>query len=157
MMQGQTVVVVTSGANMNFDRLRLVAELAGVGARTEAMLVTTIPERPGAFHAFAGAALMQTDTQVTEFKYRWVAAWLPAGRHQAMHASMVSCFWCGIHAWSDVPPLPRAGHSPWCIQLASMQAMPCCLRLDRCQGAHAGVCMHVQVCGRGPGPHPVER
>ena len=68
--QGKTVVVVTSGANMNFDRLRLVAELAGVGARQEAMLVTTIPERPGAFQTFADAALMQTDLQVTEFKYR---------------------------------------------------------------------------------------
>ena len=65
------MVVVTSGANMNFDRLRLVAELAGVGARQEAMLVTTIPERPGAFHAFADAALLQTHIQVTEFKYRW--------------------------------------------------------------------------------------
>lgn len=59
---------------MNFDRLRLVAELAGVGAKSEAMLVTTIPERPGAFHAFADAALMQTDIQVTEFKYRCAGA-----------------------------------------------------------------------------------
>ncbi len=42
--QGATVVCVTSGANMNFDRLRLVSELAGVGARQEAMLATTIPE-----------------------------------------------------------------------------------------------------------------
>ncbi|KAK9812160.1 hypothetical protein WJX73_001112 [Symbiochloris irregularis] len=72
-LKDKTVVVVTSGANMNFDRLRLVAELAGVGAKSEAMLVTTIPERPGAFHAFADAALMQTDIQVTEFKYRYAA------------------------------------------------------------------------------------
>jgi threonine dehydratase len=42
--QGETVVAVTSGANMNFDRLRLVSELAQVGARREAMLATTIPE-----------------------------------------------------------------------------------------------------------------
>ena len=59
---------------MNFDRLRLVAELAGVGARQESMLVTTIPERPGAFQAFADAALMQTDLQVTEFKYRYASS-----------------------------------------------------------------------------------
>lgn len=64
------MVVVTSGANMNFDRLRLVAELAGVGSRQEAMLITTIPERPGAFQAFTDAALAQSDIQVTEFKYR---------------------------------------------------------------------------------------
>ena len=38
------MVCVTSGANMNFDRLRMVSELAGVGARREAMLATTIPE-----------------------------------------------------------------------------------------------------------------
>ena len=42
--QGSTVVAVTSGANMNFDRLRLVSELAQVGAQREAMLATTIPE-----------------------------------------------------------------------------------------------------------------
>ena len=42
--KGQTLVCVTSGANMNFDRLRLVSELADVGARAEAMLMTVIPE-----------------------------------------------------------------------------------------------------------------
>jgi len=47
-LKGQTVVAVTSGANMNFDQLRLVAELAGVGA-AEAMLSVVIPERPGTF------------------------------------------------------------------------------------------------------------
>ena len=55
---------------MNFDRLQLVAELASVGARTEATFATTIPERPGAFAAFVAAALDGTDTQVTELKYR---------------------------------------------------------------------------------------
>ena len=55
---------------MNFDRLRLVAELAGVGARQEAMLVTTIPELPGSFMRFASTALAESDLQVTEFKYR---------------------------------------------------------------------------------------
>lgn len=43
-LKDKTCVVVTSGANMNFDRLRLVSELADVGARKEAMLATTIPE-----------------------------------------------------------------------------------------------------------------
>ncbi len=43
------MVCITSGANMNFERLRLVAELANVGGRTEATLTTTIPERAGAF------------------------------------------------------------------------------------------------------------
>ena len=69
--QGETVVAVTSGANMNFDRLRLVAELAGVGATQEAMLVTTIPELPGSFTRFTSTALADSNLSITEFKYRW--------------------------------------------------------------------------------------
>ncbi|CAG9462070.1 unnamed protein product [Pedinophyceae sp. YPF-701] len=73
--RGTTAVCVTSGANMNFDRLRLVSELADVGARSEAMLVTTIPESPGSFSDFVevgyyGAA-PQDAAEVTEFKYRY--------------------------------------------------------------------------------------
>jgi threonine dehydratase len=50
------VVAVTSGANMNFERLRLVSDLAALGSRAEAMFATTIPERPGSFRAFVAAA-----------------------------------------------------------------------------------------------------
>jgi threonine dehydratase len=46
--QGLTVAVVASGANMNFDRLRMVAERAGTGAHAEAMLATFISEEKGA-------------------------------------------------------------------------------------------------------------
>ena len=73
-MQGKAVVAITSGANMNFDRLRLVAELAGVGATQEAMLVTTIPEAPGSFGRFVSAALADSNLQLTEFKYRCICA-----------------------------------------------------------------------------------
>ena len=69
-MQGKTVVAITSGANMNFDRLRLVADLAAVGARQEAVFVTTIPEKIGSFQHFMDVALADTDIQITEFKYR---------------------------------------------------------------------------------------
>ncbi|GLC42052.1 hypothetical protein PLESTB_001062900 [Pleodorina starrii] len=73
-LKGATVVAVTSGANMNFERLRLVAELANVGGRTEATLTTTIPERPGAFKEFISIALSSdSDLSVTEFKYRYSA------------------------------------------------------------------------------------
>jgi len=73
-VKGATVVCVTSGANMNFDRLRLVSELAEIGARREAMLATTIPEERGSFLKFINAALAdeRTDT-ITEFKYRFSA------------------------------------------------------------------------------------
>ena len=69
-VQDQTVVCVTSGANMNFDRLRLVSELADIGALREAMLATSIPESPGAFLTFINSALADTNQEVTEFKYR---------------------------------------------------------------------------------------
>lgn len=72
-LTGQTVVAVTSGANMNFDRLRLVADLADVGGKREAMLAVTIPETPGAFADMVATALNGTDIQVTEFKYRYEA------------------------------------------------------------------------------------
>ena len=60
----------TSGANMNFDRLRLVSELADIGALREAMLATTIPESPGAFMHFINTVMADTNQDVTEFKYR---------------------------------------------------------------------------------------
>lgn len=69
-LQGKTVVAVTSGANINFERLRLVSELADLGASTEVMMATTIPERPGAFREFVQAATGSGDLSVTEFKYR---------------------------------------------------------------------------------------
>ncbi len=70
MAQGISAVAVTSGANMNFDRLRLVTELAGIGALKEAMLATTMPERQGSFKDFLDIALDNSDLQITEFKYR---------------------------------------------------------------------------------------
>src|SRR5881396_754463 len=63
----QTLVVVLSGANMNFDRLRFVAERAEVGEAREALLAVTIPERPGAFREFCATIGRRV---VTEFNYR---------------------------------------------------------------------------------------
>lgn len=50
--KNQNVVVITSGANMNFDRLRLVTELAGIGRQQEAVLTTYMPDDPGSFKQF---------------------------------------------------------------------------------------------------------
>ncbi len=63
----QRLVAVLSGANMNFDRLRFVAERAEVGEAREALLGVTIPERPGAFREFCAALGRHV---VTEFNYR---------------------------------------------------------------------------------------
>ncbi|MBI4887095.1 MAG: threonine ammonia-lyase, biosynthetic [Acidobacteria bacterium] len=63
----RTLVAVLSGANMNFDRLRFVAERAEVGEAREALLAVTIPERHGAFREFCAAIGKRV---VTEFNYR---------------------------------------------------------------------------------------
>ncbi|KAI7329089.1 Threonine dehydratase [Hortaea werneckii] len=62
------LVAVASGANMNFDRLRFVAERAAIGEKKEAILAVTIPERPGAFARLVAAV---NPMNVTEFCYRY--------------------------------------------------------------------------------------
>ncbi|MCJ1391020.1 Threonine dehydratase biosynthetic, chloroplastic [Xylographa bjoerkii] len=66
--QGRSLVAIASGANMNFDRLRFVAERAALGEKKEALLSVNIPERPGAFAELVKAVLPQA---VTEFSYRY--------------------------------------------------------------------------------------
>jgi threonine dehydratase len=65
--KGQTLVTVLSGANMNFDRLRFVAERAEVGEAREALLAIILPERPGAFRELCTLLGRRV---VTEFNYR---------------------------------------------------------------------------------------
>ncbi|GGJ89591.1 threonine ammonia-lyase, biosynthetic [Deinococcus aquiradiocola] len=62
------LVALTCGANVNFDRLRHIAERAEIGEQREAILAVTIPERPGAFLAFCRAL---GERNVTEFNYRY--------------------------------------------------------------------------------------
>jgi threonine dehydratase len=64
---GARLVAILSGANMNFDRLRFVAERAEVGEAREAILGVTIPERAGAFRDFCATIGRRV---VTEFNYR---------------------------------------------------------------------------------------
>jgi threonine dehydratase len=64
----RTYIAIACGANMNFDRLRFVAERAELGERREAILAVTIPERPGSFREFC--ALLGTRS-ITEFNYRY--------------------------------------------------------------------------------------
>jgi threonine dehydratase len=61
------LVAILSGANMNFDRLRFVAERAELGEAREALFAVTIPERPGAYRDFCAALGPRI---VTEFNYR---------------------------------------------------------------------------------------
>jgi threonine dehydratase len=62
------VVAINSGANVNFDRLRHVAERADLGGEREALLAVTIPERPGSFLRFCE---LLGNRSVTEFNYRY--------------------------------------------------------------------------------------
>ncbi len=62
------LVTINSGANLNFDRLRHIAERAELGERREALLAVTIPERKGAYLDFIRAVGPRA---VTEFNYRW--------------------------------------------------------------------------------------
>ncbi len=67
-LQGKTLVGIASGANMNFDRLRFIAERAELGEQREAILAVTIPEQAGAFKAFCR---LLGDRNITEFNYRF--------------------------------------------------------------------------------------
>ena len=65
--KGKTFVAITCGANMNFDRLRFVAERAEVGEQREALFAVTIPEQRGSFKRFCE---LLGPRSVTEFNYR---------------------------------------------------------------------------------------
>ncbi len=65
--RGETYVAITCGANMNFDRLRFVAERAEVGEEREALFAVTIPEERGSFRRFCE---LIGPRAVTEFNYR---------------------------------------------------------------------------------------
>ncbi|HSW23776.1 MAG TPA: threonine ammonia-lyase, biosynthetic [Burkholderiaceae bacterium] len=66
-LKGQTLAAITCGANMNFDRLRFVAERAEFGEQREALFAVTIPERRGSFKQFCELIGQRA---VTEFNYR---------------------------------------------------------------------------------------
>jgi threonine dehydratase len=67
-LKGETLVPIACGANMNFDRLRFVAERAEIGEKREAILAVTIPETPGSFRKFCS---LLGKRNITEFNYRY--------------------------------------------------------------------------------------
>jgi threonine dehydratase len=73
--RNRRLIAVASGANVNFDRLRHVAERAEIGERHEAVFAVTIPERPGALKRFCAAV---GNHNITEFNYRYAD---PGGAH----------------------------------------------------------------------------
>jgi threonine dehydratase len=65
---GANLVAINCGANINFDRLRHVAERAELGERREVLLAVTIPEQPGSFRKFCQVIGKRS---ITEFNYRY--------------------------------------------------------------------------------------
>jgi len=68
---GKALAAIASGANVNFDRLRHIAERAEIGDAHETLLAVTIPEKPGSFRRFLGCLGRRV---VTEFNYRYASA-----------------------------------------------------------------------------------
>ena len=66
-LRDRDLVAIACGANVNFDRLRHIAERAELGEEREALLAVTIPERPGSFKTFCA---LLGPRNVTEFNYR---------------------------------------------------------------------------------------
>jgi len=67
-IRNQTLIAIDCGANVNFDRLRHIAERAEIGERREALLAVTIPERPGSLREFCHTIGHRS---ITEFNYRY--------------------------------------------------------------------------------------
>jgi threonine dehydratase len=67
-IEGETLVPISSGANMNFDRLRYVAERSEIGENREAILAVEIPEKAGSFQKFCSILEKRS---ITEFNYRY--------------------------------------------------------------------------------------
>ncbi len=70
-LEGRTLVTISCGANVNFDRLRHIAERAAVGEQTEMLLAAEIPEEPGSFRHFCETIGRRA---ITEFNYRYADA-----------------------------------------------------------------------------------
>ena len=66
--ENQNLVAILSGANVNFDRLRYISEVAEIGEGREIILAVTIPEQPGSFQKFCS---LIGKRPITEFNYRY--------------------------------------------------------------------------------------
>ncbi len=67
-MENEQLVAINSGANINFDRLRHVAERSEIGERREVLFATKIDEQPGSFQKFCNTL---GERGITEFNYRY--------------------------------------------------------------------------------------
>ncbi|ONK65295.1 uncharacterized protein A4U43_C07F35660 [Asparagus officinalis] len=98
-LKGESVVALTTGANMNFDRLRLVTELADVGRKREAVLATFLSKERGSFKQFCK---LVGPVNITEFKYR----------HDPSKEEATVLYSVGVHTDSELKAMTnRMEHS----------------------------------------------
>ncbi|KAK9904777.1 hypothetical protein WJX75_002298 [Coccomyxa subellipsoidea] len=114
-LKGKTMVAVTSGANMNFDRLRLVTELADLGANREAMLVSRISGRPGTLREFVNLAVPEgTQLNITELRHRYTedrecqVLWSVGLRNESDLASVLERVTAGGTPTQDISSIEEA-------------------------------------------------
>lgn len=67
-VEGKNFISILSGANVNFDRLRYISEVAEIGEGREVIMAVSIPERPGSFQQFCN---LLGKRPITEFNYRY--------------------------------------------------------------------------------------
>ncbi|KAF9170902.1 hypothetical protein BGX21_002561 [Mortierella sp. AD011] len=93
----KTCVAVTSGANMNFERLRFVAERSLLGEQKEALISAVIPERPGEFMKLY---MHIHPLMVTEFSYRYDS--------DGKQAHIFMSFLCNQDRRNELPPIMKS-------------------------------------------------
>lgn len=125
---GANLIAINSGANINFDRLRHVAERAELGERREALLAVTIPEQPGSFRRFCQTIGKRS---ITEFNYRY------ADTHQAQ-------------VFAGIQLTEGDGEKNWIIETLREHGYPV---LDLSDNEMAKLHIRYMVGGHAPGIH----
>ena len=128
----QSLVALLSGANINFDRLRFVAERAEVGESRETLIAITLPERAGSFQKFCSVIGRRT---VTEFNYRL------SGRQQA-HIFVGFATQSRQDADALISQLRRTGYET--VDLTDNEMAK--LHVRHMVGGHAPEVQHERLC-----------
>jgi threonine dehydratase len=101
-IQNQTLIAVACGANMNFDRLRFVAERAEVGEAREAIFAVTIPEAPGSLRRFCDCLgkrnLTEFSYRIADHKIAHIFVGLQISNRADAHAMAINFTSCGFEA-----------------------------------------------------------
>lgn len=144
------LVALASGANMNFDRLRFVAERAALGEQKEALLSVNIPERPGSFAELVKAVLPHP---ITEFGYRYSGD-SHAGADVLMGMSINAPTSYSPSSPTGSTPSPRATELPHLLaRLNALGMRTLDLSGDELAKSHIRYMVGGRTCTKTPGKH----